>query len=95
MREFVLDRAQCRFHEIQTVFRLQALVSGDVRPNQCWIRIVIECSDPAVFSVSVVMVPSTCLAQSDVTVPQQCDELPGCRVVLWNHTLEVREHNVD
>ena len=95
MREFVLDRAQCRFHEIQTIFCLQALVSGDIRSNQCWIRIIVECGDPAVFSVSVVMVPSTCLVQSDVAVPQQCDELPGCRVVLWNHTLEVREHNVD
>ena len=78
MREFALDRAECGLHEIQAIFRLKALVSRDVRPNQCWVRIVIERGDPAVFSVSVVMVPSTCFVQSDVTVPQQCDELPGC-----------------
>ena len=93
--EFILNRAQCGFHEVQTIFCLQSLVSGNIRPNQCWIRIVVECRDPAVLSVAVVMMLLACVAQCGVAVPHQCDELTRCRVILRDHSFEIGEHYVD
>ena len=45
-------------------------------------------------SVAVVMLLLACVAQCGVAAPHQCNELTRCRVVLWDHALEVRKDYV-